>query len=98
MFINLYKLIFDADKNPFWKLPATVRFQVMIILSFMWSVIFSVGIGTWSYFGYSVLVHIPIVLGVVFTSWIFQKGQTKSPRDLIKRKDSTVMYDDVWGG
>jgi hypothetical protein len=76
----------------------TVRFQVMIILSFMWSIIFSVGIGTWSYFEYSVIIHIPIVLGVVYTSWIFNKSQNKSPRDLIKRTDGTPMYDDVWGG
>ena len=98
MLVNLYNLIFDAQKNPLWKLPMTVRFQIMMILSFMWSIIFSGIIGTWSYFGYSVILHIPIVFGVVYTSWIFNKSQNKSPRDLIKRDDSTAMYDDVWGG
>ena len=95
---NIYKLILDADKNPFWRLPMAHRFQIMMILSFMWSIIFSVGIGTWSFFGYSVLLHIPIVLGIVLTSWTFTEVQSKSPRDLIKREDSTPMYDDVWGG
>ena len=98
MFNNFYNLIFDADKNPFWRLPLSLRFQIMMMLSFMWSIIFSVAIGTWSFFGYSVILHIPIVLGIVITSWTFTKVQSKTPRDMIKRNDSTPMYDDVWGG
>ncbi len=97
MIKNMYNLILDAEKNPLWKLPIAQRFQIMMILSFMWSVIFSVGIGTWSLFGYSVLLHVIIVAGIFFTSWTFAEVQNKSPRDLIQRTDSTPKYDDIWG-
>jgi hypothetical protein len=36
----LYNLVMDPEHNPLKALPKMVRFQYMVILAYMWSVVF----------------------------------------------------------
>lgn len=73
-----YNLLMNADENPFWRLPKAQRFQVMMWLSMMWTVIFSIGIGTFSFFGHLVGLHLLVLIGVVLTSWTFSRTEQGS--------------------
>ena len=42
MFRSLYQLVMDPERNPLQAVPKTVRFQFMIVLAYMWSVVFSI--------------------------------------------------------
>ena len=73
MILKYYRLIMDSRYNAFSNLPITVRFQFMSILSWMWSVIFSIGIGSYYAFGVSLIFHIVVLLGLFFTYGIFKR-------------------------
>jgi hypothetical protein len=49
----------------------------MVMLSMMWTLIFSVGIGTWAWFGELVVFHLAVLLGVFITGWTFGKEVQK---------------------
>ena len=68
---NTYKIIMDSERNPLRRLPKAQRFQIMVMLSMMWTLIFSVGIGTWAWFGELVVFHLAVLLGVFITGWTF---------------------------
>lgn len=68
---SLYSEIMDADVNSLKRLPVAQRFQIMVYLSMMWTVIFCIGTGAWLWYGQLVVAHIAVALGVAVTSWTF---------------------------
>ena len=65
----------SPNKNPLRHLPKIVRFQFMTTLAFMWSLIFTLWIGSIAYFGPSVIIHLLILIGVFFTADVFRKAK-----------------------
>ena len=78
---RLYGNVMDPQKNPLGRLPKAQRFQIMVILAFMWSVFFSVGIGTWAWFGELVVMHTLVLVGILVTGWTFQNAGSFTLRD-----------------
>jgi len=97
-FDSPYRAIMDPERNPLRGLPKAQRFQIMAMLSFMWSVIFSVGIGTWAWFGELVGFHLLVLVGMFITGWTFGTAKRSVPRERYVRHDGTAAYDDIWGG
>ena len=100
MLRNLYATIMDPERNPLSGLPKMVRFQYMLILSYLWSTVFTIWIGSSFVFGASVLGHTAFLVGVFFTADLFRRAraEARSHRDAMRnRRDGTVLYDDVWG-
>ena len=64
----------NTDYNGIASLPNMVKFQLMIILSFMWSIIFTFIIGSYLVFGPTMIAHILFLIGIYFTSDIFKKS------------------------
>lgn len=71
---KLYELglvLFDDSQNDLRALPKTVRLQVLVVLSLMWSTIFTVIFFSYSYWGLvwsvSVVAHILAIIGGYFT-------------------------------
>lgn len=95
---DFYALIMDSERNPLGALPPAQRFQIMVILSLMWTAIFCAGAGTWLWYGEIVTLHVLLALGTLITAQTFRTAaQVKSYRDH-PAKDGTTRYDDVWGG
>lgn len=89
----------DPKLNPLMHLPVAQRFQVMVMLSTMWTLIFTASIGMWSLYGILWAGHIMVLVGILVTATVFQrapKRQRLTYRDY-PRKDGTARYDDVWG-
>jgi membrane protein YdbS with pleckstrin-like domain len=76
---NTYRLIMDSDRNPLRRLPKAQRFQIMTMLSMMWTLIFSVGIGSWAWFGELVVFHLAVLLGMFITGWTFGNAKKDAP-------------------
>ena len=76
---NIYRLIMDSDRNPLRRLPKAQRFQIMTMLSMMWTLIFSVGIGSWAWFGELVVFHLAVLLGMFITGWTFGNAKKDAP-------------------
>lgn len=72
---SLYSIVMDSSVNPLANLPKIVRFQLMSMLAFMWSGVFSLWLGNIAIFGPSALGHMVLLLGVFFTSATFRRAR-----------------------
>ena len=78
-------LLFDDKKNDLRSLPKTVRLQILVVLSLMWSVIFTLMFWSYKVWGMvlttSVLGHVFVIIGVYFTMKSFQNAREFKLRD-----------------
>ncbi len=100
MFTQTYDLVMHEDKNAFSALPNIRKFQLMTILAYMWCAIFSLGVGSYVFFGTSVVLHMLVLIGIFFTADIFRKARERSMdhREAYRDRDGGARYDDIWGG
>ncbi len=97
---DMIATVMNSDRNPLNGLPKAQRFQIMVFLSTMWTVIFCVGIGNWMWFGELVTAHVGIALGAIMTGVTFRRASREAVihRDLYRHPDGGTRYDDIWGG
>ena len=80
--IESANILFDDSKNDLRALPKTVRLQILLVLSFIWSVVFSLYIFTYttSIFGWAgvFLAHLGLIFAVYHTFKQFHKAEEKS--------------------
>jgi len=101
MINHAYAVVMDDNVNPLKNLPRTVRFQLMTVLSFMWSSIFTIWIGQAWILGPSMAGHMILLLGVLFTAEIFQRARRRTvsyDETFRDPRDGCARHDDVWGG
>ena len=72
-------IMFDDTKNDLRSLPKSVRLQILIVLSFVWSTVFSLYVFsvTSFIFGWAgvVMAHIGLIIAVYLTFKFFHKKQ-----------------------
>ena len=95
--IDTATVLFDDNHNDLRALPKTVRLQVLVVLSFVWSTVFTVyffSIATmlWGWVGL-VVGH----LGIIFAMYYTFKQFHRKPYTMKPNKEEPPMYDDVWG-
>jgi hypothetical protein len=95
---DLFATVMNENKNPLQSLPKIQRYQIMVILSLMWSTIFSVAIGSWYWWGELVIGHVAVATGVLFTGLTFRAARKMTHRDMYRANDGSARYDDIWGG
>ena len=75
-------IMFDDSKNDLRSLPKSVRLQILIVLSFVWSTVFSLYVFSVStfIFGWAgvILAHIGLIIAVYLTCLLYT---SPSPRD-----------------
>ncbi len=73
--MNVYDVVMNSKVNPLSRLPRAVSFQIMVVLSWMWSVVFSVWAGSVLAFGASVGIHMILLVGIFFTAEVFRRAR-----------------------
>ena len=91
-------MVFDDNKNDLRALPKTVRLQLLVVLSFVWSTVFTVyffSIATmlWGWVGL-VIGHLGIIFAVYYTFKQFHN----IPHEKKPDPKNPPLYDDVWYG
>ena len=80
--IDSANIMFDDSKSDLRSLPKTVRLQILLVLSFIWSVVFSLYIFTYTtfIFGWAgvFLAHLGLIFAVYHTFKQFHKAEEKS--------------------
>ena len=75
-------IMFDDSKNDLRSLPKSVRLQILIVLSFVWSTVFSLYVFsvTSFIFGWAgvVMAHIGLIIAVYLTFKFFHKKQEQA--------------------
>ena len=79
--VETANIMFDDSKNDLRSLPKTVRLQILIVLSFVWSTVFSLYVFSltsfiWGWAGV-VLAHIGLIIAVYITFKFFQKANVE---------------------
>ena len=93
--IDAATILFDDSKNDLRALPKTVRLQILLTLSFLWSTAFTIyiwGIRTDLWLSWF-LGH----MAVIFVAYYTFKQFHKKPYTMRADKNEPPMYDDVWG-
>ena len=95
--IDTATVLFDDNHNDLRALPKTVRLQLLVVLSFVWSTVFTVyffSIATmvWGWVGL-VVGHLGVIFAMYYTFKQFHNKPYKREPD----KDEPPMYDDIWG-
>ena len=85
-----YRAIMDPSVNPLMNLPASQRFQIMVYLGTMWTVIFCVGTGAWLWFGQLVVFHLLVALGLLVTGLTFRGANYERGRILAEIRRPTA--------
>ncbi len=82
MIDKMFKSVMDPESNGVSQLPKIVRFQIMVALSFMWSIIFCISAGVFVWLPGYLLVHVVLLaVGIFGTGWIFRSSGTSSGGD-----------------
>ena len=100
MIRQMYDVVMDPGKNPFRSLPPKVRFQYMMILSYLWSAVFTIWVGAPMLFGPVMIGHVAVLVAIFMTAEVFRRArkQALSHRDRMRdARDGTALYDDLWG-
>ena len=73
MIKSAWNTVMDADQNPLLRLPKTTRFQLMTVLAIMWSTVFCISAGLFTWLPEFVFGHIILLfLGIFGTGFIFR--------------------------
>ena len=75
MLKNDYNLIMRSEINGLSELPNMVKFLLMTLLSFMWSIVFNFMVGSYLVLGPSVLFHVLFLAGIFFTSDVYKQSK-----------------------
>ena len=70
-----WRLVMDSDSNPLMRIPKMQRFQMMQVLAYMWSFVFAAWVGSAMVFGFSVVGHAILLIGVFFTAEVFRRAR-----------------------
>ena len=95
--LSLYRAVMDSDYNPLRSLLPAQRFQVMVLLSVMWTTIFCAAAGAWFWYGELMVVHLLFAFGFLVTGVTFHRARKTGTYRDHPRTDGTPRYDDVWG-
>ena len=69
--------IMDESQNPLSNYQLSAAHMLMQILAWMWSVIFSVAVGSYVVFGISAIGHALVIAGIFVTFIVFQRAERK---------------------
>jgi len=80
--IESANIMFDDSKNDIRSLPKTVRLQILIVLSFVWSTVFSLFVFSltsfiWGWAGV-VMAHVGLIFAIYITFKFFHKAKKES--------------------
>lgn len=88
MIQETYAVVMDPKKNPLANLPRMVTFQLMTLLSWMWSIVFSFWLGSLAIFGPSVAVHTILLIGIFFTAGLFASARKQRQAEFASKAPS----------
>lgn len=85
--MDWYTAIMNSERNPLRSLPPVQRFQLMVILSMMWTAIFCAGAGLWFWYGEIVAAHVLVAMGILITTLTFRQASRKKSYSAIPAEE-----------
>ena len=80
--VDAANILFDDSKNDLRALPKTVRLQILLVLSFIWTTVFSLYVFSYTTFAFGwaglYIAHIGLIFAVYMTFKQFHKAEEQS--------------------
>ena len=80
--IDSANILFDDSKNDLRSLPRSVRLQILLVLSFIWTTVFSLYIFSYTTFAFGwaglFIAHIGLIFAVYMTFKQFHRAEAQS--------------------
>ncbi|WP_440930638.1 UbiA family prenyltransferase [Candidatus Pelagibacter sp.] len=80
--IDSANILFDDSKNDLRSLPRSVRLQILLVLSFIWTTVFSLYIFSYTTFAFGwaglIIAHIGLIFAVYMTFKQFHRAEAQS--------------------
>jgi 4-hydroxybenzoate polyprenyltransferase len=80
--IDAANILFDDSKNDLRALPRSVRLQILLVLSFVWTTVFSLYIFSYTTFAFGwaglYIAHVGLIFAVYMTFKHFHKAEAQS--------------------
>ena len=87
-------ILFDDSKNDLRALPKSVRLQILLVLSFIWTTVFSLYIFSYTTFAFGwaglYIAHIGLIFAVYMTFKQFHRAEEKTA-SVFKTKNLTLL-------
>ena len=74
--------VMDEERNPLRHFPLMTAHMLMQILAWMWSIVFSLALGSYFVFGVTVVGHVLIIAAVFVTLAIFRDAERQSAAEV----------------
>jgi len=75
---NSWNMVFDHRYSPLKNIPDVhVRHMILQVLAYMWVIAFSIAIGSWSGFLWSMLGHIALLTAITVTVATYKAAEKK---------------------
>ena len=91
-------ILFDDSKNDLRSLPKTVRLQILLVLSFIWTTVFSLYVFSYTTFVFGwtglFLAHIGLIFAVYMTFKHFHRAEENSA-SVFKTKNFVYIFSKV---
>ena len=75
-------ILFDDSKNDLRALPKTIRLQILLVLSFIWTTVFSLYVFSYATFAFgwagTYVAHIGLIFAVYYTFKQFHRAEAKA--------------------
>ena len=89
-------ILFDDSKNDLRSLPKAVRLQILLVLSFIWTTVFSLYVFSYTTFAFgwagTYIAHVGLIFAVYMTFKQFHKAEEKSSSVFETRNFDPVSY------
>ena len=73
-----WNIVMNSDRNPLSNIQDLhVRHLIMQLLAWMWCIVFSLWAGSLWIFGFTAILHLIIIFGIVMTVGIFEAAKKK---------------------
>ena len=73
--------VMSVERSPVRHLPLPTAHLVMQVLAWMWSIIFSLAVGSYIAFGITMLAHSLVLAGVFVTLAVFRVARNHEPEN-----------------
>ena len=76
--VDSWNSVMDSEMNQLRHIPDTnTRHMVLQVLAWMWCIIFSLWIGSIWVFGFTAVLHLLLIFGIVMTVGVFEAAKRK---------------------
>ena len=74
-FKNAWSAVMDETENPLKSYATSTAHMLMQLLAWMWSIVFSLAVGSYLVFGITAIAHV-LIIGAIFTTLaVFHNAQ-----------------------